>query len=177
MPSPPARPSFAIRLIEPHERPALAPLLAELLDHYAMDSPGEDAIRRALGEQPPGVEMLVAFAAAGPVGFASFAQLFPGLASDPQIYMKELYVEAGWRSAGVGEALMRALARVGAARGCTRVDWSTSQANERGIAFYHRIGAHVVEDKVYFRLDASGIAALAAPEDDDPGLAGRSRIA
>jgi ribosomal protein S18 acetylase RimI-like enzyme len=153
---------FAIRLIEPHERPALAPLLVELLEHYAMISPGEDAIRQALADQPQGVEMLVAFAPGGPVGFASFAQLFPGLGSDPQIYMKELYVAAPWRSAGVGEALMRALSRVGAARGCTRIDWSTSRTNDRGIAFYLRIGAHVVEEKVYFRLDAEGIAALAA---------------
>jgi ribosomal protein S18 acetylase RimI-like enzyme len=75
--------------------------------------------------------------------------------------MKELYVGAAARGAGVGEALMRALARIAVARGCTRVDWSTQRDNAGALAFYGRIGAKAVEDKVYLRLDAAGIAALA----------------
>jgi ribosomal protein S18 acetylase RimI-like enzyme len=151
----------AIRLLAPEERPALAPLVAELLGHYGMPAAGHEAIARALAAQPPGVEVLLASGPEGPLGFASFAQLFPGLGNAPQIYMKELYVSAAARSAGVGEALMRALAKLAEARGCTRVDWSTQQSNAGALAFYGRIGARVVEDKVYLRLDAEGIAALA----------------
>jgi ribosomal protein S18 acetylase RimI-like enzyme len=152
---------IAIRLIDPEERPALAPLVAELLGHYRMAVSERTAIERALADQPLGVETLMASGLEGPLGFASFAQLFPGLGIAPQIYMKELYVSADARGRGVGEALMRALARLAEARGCTRVDWSTQQGNAGALAFYARIGAKVVEDKVYLRLDAAGIAALA----------------
>jgi GNAT superfamily N-acetyltransferase len=117
-----ARRPLEVRLIAPAEREALAPLLEELLGHYAMQVLTREAIREALLTQPAAVEMLVAFAPEGPVGFASFAQIFPGLGVAPQFYMKELYVAAAKRSAGVGEALMRALARLAQDRGCTRVD-------------------------------------------------------
>jgi GNAT superfamily N-acetyltransferase len=152
---------IAIRLIAPGERAALAPLVAELLAHYGMTVPERAAIERALEDQPPGVEVLVASGADGPIGLASFAQLFPGLGIAPQIYMKELYVGAAARGLGVGEALLRALAKIAEARGCTRVDWSTQRGNAGALAFYGRIGAKPVEDKVYLRLDADGIAALA----------------
>jgi ribosomal protein S18 acetylase RimI-like enzyme len=151
---------LSIRLLDPSSRPALAPLLGELLRHYAMPAPEDAALRASLAGQPPGVEMLAAFAPEGPVGFASFAHLFPGDGNAPQFYMKELYVAAAWRGAGVGEALMRALSRIAEARGATRIDWSTARTNAGALAFYGRIGGRVVEEKVYFRLDAGGIAAL-----------------
>jgi ribosomal protein S18 acetylase RimI-like enzyme len=155
------RPMSSIRLIAPAERGLLAPLLEELLAHYSMPAPDRERIRAALVEQPPGVEMLVAFdAAETPISFASFAQIFPGLATAPQFYMKELYVAASHRGTGLGEAMMRELAKIAHARGCTRVDWTTQVDNVGARAFYERIGARVVEEKVYFRLDAEGIAAL-----------------
>jgi ribosomal protein S18 acetylase RimI-like enzyme len=109
--------------------------------------------------------MLVAFDPSGaPTGFASFAQIFPGLGTAPQVYMKELYVAKAGRGAGVGEALMRALARLARARGCTRIDWTTQQDNTGARAFYERIGARVVEEKVYFRLDGAKLTELAERE-------------
>ena len=150
----------AIRLIAAEERGALAPLVEELLRHYRMAAVEPAALERALAEQPASVEMLVAFGPDGPVGFASFAQLFPGLGAAPQIYMKELYVAVAARGAGLGELLMRELARIAAARGCTRIDWTTQRDNAGACSFYERIGARVVEEKVYFRLDGAAIAAL-----------------
>src|SRR5262249_44233799 len=115
-------PALETRLLAQGERGEIAPLMGELLRHYDLPVPDEPEIRRILLEQPSGVEMLVAFAGGPrerlPVGVASFAQIFPGLGAAPQIYMKELYVAAAFRGAGVGEALMRALAGVASARGC-----------------------------------------------------------
>jgi hypothetical protein len=37
--------------------------------------------------------------------------------------------------------------------------------NIGAVAFYGRIGARVVEEKVYFRLDEEGIARLAVKQD------------
>lgn len=156
---------FQTRLLAPDERPILAPLIGELLCHYGMPVPDEPALVRALAEQPPSVEVIAAIAPEGPVGLASFAQLWPGLGAAPQIYMKELYVAASARGTGVGEELVRALARIAVARGCTRVDWSTSRENAGAVAFYGRIGARVVEEKVYFRLDEEGIARLVVDDD------------
>jgi len=155
---------LSTRLIASAERPLLAALLEELLRHYAMPVPDRAAIEGALGAQPDGVEALVAFDEVGrAVGFASFAHIFPGLGVAPQLYMKELYVSRDARSGGVGEALLRALAREARARGCTRVDWTTQRDNVRGRAFYDRVGAAVVEDKIYFRLDEAALRRLTEP--------------
>ncbi len=151
---------LTLRLLAGADRSAAAPLLVELLTHYGLESPPEEAMRASLSAQPPGVEMLVAFGAEGPVGLASFAQLFPGLGAAPQIYMKELYVSSAHRGEGIGEVLLHELARVAVARGCTRLDWSTEKNNRGARAFYDRIGARVVEEKVYYRLDAAGLSAL-----------------
>jgi hypothetical protein len=152
------------RLLAPEERPILAPLLGELFRHYEMPAPDEPALARLLAQQPPGVEMLAALGPGGPVGLASFAQLWPGLGAAPQIYMKELYVADAARGAGVGEILLRALARIASTRGCTRVDWSTSRDNTGALAFYRRVGARVIEEKVYLRLDEEGIRRLVDEE-------------
>ncbi len=142
----------------------LAPLVAELLGHYAMAPAGASRIEAALAAQPAGVEVLAAFVDGSPAGFASFAQIFPGLGIAPQIYMKELYVGAAHRSARLGERIMRALAVLARERGCTRVDWTTQRDNAGACAFYRRIGARAVEEKIYFRLDEAGLAAPAATE-------------
>jgi ribosomal protein S18 acetylase RimI-like enzyme len=159
------------RLVPQGERAALAPLVGELLRHYDLPAPDDAEIGRILTEQPTGVEMLVAFAGPGPVGLASFAQIFPGEGAAPQLYMKELYVAEACRGGGVGEALMRALARVAMARGCTRIDWTTARDNLGAQAFYRRIGARPVDEKVYFRLDAEGIGHLAREAPGSASLA------
>jgi ribosomal protein S18 acetylase RimI-like enzyme len=149
-----------VRPLAPGERGMLAPLLEELLRHDAMPAPDQARIGQVLAEQPPGVEMLVAEGPEGPLGFASFAHIFPGLGTAPQLYMKEIYVAHAARSRGIGEALLRALAQIATERGCTRIDWTTQDTNDGARAFYERIGARVLTEKVYFRLDEAAIAAL-----------------
>ncbi|APR79466.1 Putative acetyltransferase [Minicystis rosea] len=149
------------RLLAPDERIALVPLFTELYGHYGEVVPDEATLTRAIAAQPPGVEMLAAFAPSGPVGLACFSHIYPATSGTSQIYMKELYVSASGRGAGVGEILMRALARIALSRGCTRLDWTTARENLGAQAFYRRIGAHVVETKVFFRLEADALTRLA----------------
>lgn len=149
------------RLLAPDERAMLAPLFAELFAHYGEEVPDEATLRRAIAREPPGVEMLAALAPSGPVGLACFSHIFPALSGTPQIYMKELYVSASARGAGAGEILMRALARLAVERGCTRLDWTTARDNVGAQAFYHRIGAQVVEEKVFYRLEGDALGRLA----------------
>lgn len=149
------------RLLALEERPLLAPLFAELFAYYGEAVPDEAALVRAIVEQPPGVEMIAAIGTEGPVGLACFSHIFPAISASSQIYMKELYVGASARGAGVGEILVRALARIAVARGCTRLDWTTARDNAGAQAFYRRLGARVVEEKVFFRLEGSDLARLA----------------
>ena len=77
--------------------------------------------------------------------------------------MKDLFTVEEARGLGIGEAIMRYLARYALDRGCGRFDWTTEDGNARAMAFYERLGARRVTDKVYYRLDGDTLAKLAEP--------------
>lgn len=108
-----------------------------------------------------GVRLVVAMDGQAVAGFASVSLLYPAPQQRPQLFMKDLYVCEAWRSRGVGERLMRFLARYALERGCVRFDWTTETNNRGAMAFYERLGATTVPEKVYYRLTGDAIAALA----------------
>ena len=77
------------------------------------------------------------------------------------LFLKDLYTGADARGAGVGETLMRYLARLAVERGCERFDWTAETNNPRAMAFYDRLGARRVTDKVYYRFDGDALTAFA----------------
>jgi ribosomal protein S18 acetylase RimI-like enzyme len=66
------------------------------------------------------------------------------------------------RGQGVGRALMGFLARLAVQRGCVRFDWTAETDNPEALAFYDRLGAGRVAEKVYYRFDGDRLRQLAA---------------
>jgi ribosomal protein S18 acetylase RimI-like enzyme len=56
---------------------------------------------------------------------------------------------------GCGRALMTALASAAKARGCVKISFEVSAANERALAFYAKAGARVVGRRPKFYYDGS----------------------
>jgi len=152
--------------------PALAALFHELERHYdgaaALDEP---AIRRALERQVfgarTGIEILVAESGGRLLGLASLSTVFPAARFAPALFLKDLFVTEGARSRGVGTALLRAVARLAAARGCSRVTWTAGRNDAAALAFYAGLGARVWDEAVPLRLDGEALARLAAAPDDE----------
>jgi GNAT superfamily N-acetyltransferase len=59
----------------------------------------------------------------------------------PFLFLEDLVVSESARSVGIGDALMRSLAREGVRRGVMRLEWSVLDWNVDAIRFYRRIGA------------------------------------
>ena len=59
----------------------------------------------------------------------------------PAIYMKELYVDEGYRSQKIGKQLMNALKIEAEQNNCSQIKWTVAPWNEAGIRFYERLGA------------------------------------
>jgi ribosomal protein S18 acetylase RimI-like enzyme len=53
------------------------------------------------------------------------------------------------------------VARYSVANGCCRVDWPVKSSNSRGIAFYERLGAELVSDRLSYRLSEPSLGTLA----------------
>ncbi|KQW63503.1 GNAT family N-acetyltransferase [Variovorax sp. Root411] len=99
------------------------------------------------------------------VGFAAITWVFSLVDFTPeqrkQCQLKELYVRSTHRSTGTGKALMSWVAKRALTHGCHRVDWPVKAANTRGIAFYERLGATKVADRLSYRLPGPAMGKLA----------------
>ena len=76
------------------------------------------------------------------------------------IYLEDLYVQPGHRGAGLGRALLAALAAECGERGLGRLEWSVLDWNAPSIAFYRGLGAVAMDEWTVFRLDGEALAAL-----------------
>ena len=131
--------------------------------HYGDPVPSAAAIARAFGALPPWIEILIAAAEDGAVlGLASVSRQFPGLQLSATLNLKDIYVAAAARRRGIARRLMRGVAALAVARGCSRVDWRTARDNDAARAFYERLGAAPWVEAISYRLDGGALAALAA---------------
>ena len=100
--------------------------------------------------------------AARVVGYASF---LPGYNTDiarPELRMLDLFVQAPWRSHGIGRALVVSVARETIRRGLACLEWGVRGDNRRAQKFYRSLGARVGNARVAGLLGRA-LTALAAP--------------
>ncbi len=76
------------------------------------------------------------------------------------LYLEDLYVRPTHRGAGLGRALLAALARECVARGYARLEWSVLDWNAPAISFYRALGAVPMDEWTTFRLDGAALTAL-----------------
>ncbi|MCC5618339.1 GNAT family N-acetyltransferase [Nostoc sp. CHAB 5836] len=87
------------------------------------------------------------------IGLATYHFIYSTFLAKPGIWLDDLYVKAEYRSQGIGQALMLRLRQIGEEKGCGRIDWTVAVSNERGINFYERIGAKIINKVKLCRLD------------------------
>jgi len=121
----------------------------------------EEQLRRTLFGERPAAEVLLARSDGEPIGFALFFPNYSTFLAQPGIYLEDLYVKPHARGKGAGLALFVELARMAAARGCGRVEWSVLDWNEPSIQFYKKLGAVPMDDWTTFRLTSDPLAKLA----------------
>jgi GNAT superfamily N-acetyltransferase len=86
-----------------------------------------------------------------------------------RIYLKDVYVVAEARGQGVGEALMRAVARAAIDLGIPSINWLVADWNGDGAHFYERLGATRGSTWLDYSLDSDTVRALAAGAAPNPG--------
>lgn len=151
---------------------ALVDAFDELNRHYfgenasTRDEMRAYVTRDVLGPES-GVRIVVAAEGNEIAALATISLLYPAPEARGQLFLKDLYTCAKWRGLGVGEALMRFIAAYAVSKNCVRLDWTTESTNPGALAFYERLGATRVEEKVYFRLTGDSLAAFAAGKDPD----------
>jgi GNAT superfamily N-acetyltransferase len=105
----------------------------------------EDRIRKTLFRTPPFAYVLFAEFSGYEVGFALYGFRYSSFAGQPSIWLDDLYVHKAMRSQGLGAALMAQLAQIFFCNDCTHLAWTADVRNVRGLDFYDRLGAEIVE--------------------------------
>lgn len=121
----------------------------------------EQSLEATLFCDRPYAEVLIAEWEGAPAGFALFFHNYSTFLGRPGIYLEDLFVRPAFRSRGIGEELIRALARETIRRGCGRLEWSVLDWNERAIAFYRRLGAQPMDDWTVQRVTGEALMRLA----------------
>lgn|GEM_PF-4201490 len=122
------------------------------LDQLRRDLDGQVA-RALVAETPPAGSTDAAAGAAsavqtgGQVAGIAFYSFVHFSLSGLHVYLDDLYVEPGFRNAGLGRRLMAALADRGLQRGCVGMTWQVEHDNRDGIRFYERLGARLAGDR------------------------------
>ena len=147
------------------------PIILQLIRDLATYERAPDEVSATEGQlvdvlfgEKPAAEVLLAFDAASPVGFAVYFYNFSTWLGRPGLYLEDLFVRPEKRGKGYGRALLVELAKIARDRGCGRMEWAVLDWNEPAIKFYRALGAKPMHEWTVFRLTHEEIGKLANSE-------------
>jgi GNAT superfamily N-acetyltransferase len=159
---------FEIRPARVEDVPVILELIRDLATYERapneVTATEEQLVDVLFGERPA-AEVLLAFEAQSPVGFAVYFYNFSTWLGRPGLYLEDLFVKPEKRGKGYGRALLVELAKIARDRDCGRMEWAVLDWNEPAINFYRTLGAKPMHEWTVFRLTQDEIAKLADTAD------------
>ena len=156
--------AFTIRPAAPTDCRAIHELLMELAEfekitHLVESTP--TSTRLALFGDQPSAEALVVEIDGATVGTAVFFHNYSTFVGKQGLYLEDLYITPEHRGKGIGQEVLKELARLAVERDCGRMEWTVLDWNERAIEFYEKLGGEILNGWRVVRLDAEKIKTLA----------------
>jgi GNAT superfamily N-acetyltransferase len=145
--------------------PQLLVMFRELAEYEKLEhllQADEERLQRALFGSPPAAYGLLAEVDGRPAGYAIYFHTFSTFLAIQGIWLEDLYVRPAERKAGIGRALLAAVARKLTDAGGARLEWSALDWNELALGFYKSLGAHTMDEWITHRLIGEDLERLAA---------------
>jgi GNAT superfamily N-acetyltransferase len=145
--------------------PAYIELVRGLAAFEKLEPPDDAAAARllehAFGARPR-YELVVAEQRGVLVGYAVFFPTYSTFRALPALFLEDLYVRSDARGQGIGESLLRHVARLAVERGSCRLEWSVLDWNEGARHFYRARGAQILTQWHLCRVDGDALLSLGA---------------
>ena len=154
---------MSVRRAVPADVPAVVALVHELADYEREPASCHltaEQLHAALFGPEPALFGHVAEARGEVVGCALWFLSFSTWRGVHGLHLEDLYVRPAHRGAGLGRALLAALAGVCVERGYGRLEWAVLDWNAPALAFYRSLGAVALDGWTTHRLDGHALAAL-----------------
>lgn len=134
-------PPFSIRAARRDDIPALVAMIGQLAAHHGdrASTDAETLLRDAFAT-PPWIEILVAQAPVGLIGYTVLCPLYRAQFGQRGLDMHHLFIAEHWRGKGVGRALIAAMLARARAQGCAYVKVGTHPDNFAAQEFYRARG-------------------------------------
>jgi GNAT superfamily N-acetyltransferase len=153
-----------IRTARPEDVGLLLELFGELADYEHLRHElhaTEELLTEALFGERPAAEALIAQRGSQTAGYAIFYPTFSSFLANRGTWLEDLFVRPEQRGAGVGKALLTAVAAVTHERGGKRLEWSALDWNELALGFYRSIGAQTMNQWITHRMVGDDLTRLA----------------
>jgi ribosomal protein S18 acetylase RimI-like enzyme len=112
----------------------------------------ESDLTEAMFGESAFVEALICECGGSTAGFAIFYPRFSSFRGQRGYYLEDIYIDSVFRGRGLGEALLRAIARKAKRRGFERIDFQVLEWNSAAIEFYRSLGAALDDDDKHFKF-------------------------
>ncbi len=165
-----------VRAAAPHDVPVLLELFWELARYEHLEHEmhaTEQRLAGALFGERPAAEALIAERGSQTAGYALFFPTFSSFLTSRGVWLEDLFVRPAHRGAGVGRALLAAVAARVREAGGERLEWAALDWNELALGFYRGIGAHTLDEWITHRLVGEELARLAG--ESAPGASAERR--
>ncbi len=160
-----------IRAAEPGDVALLLELFGELaryehLEHELRAT--REQLSEALFGQDPAAQAVIAELDSQPVGYALFFPTFSSFLASRGVWLEDLFVLPAHRGAGVGRALLAAVAVHVREQGGERLEWAALDWNELALGFYRSLGARTMGEWITHRLHGDALRRLAGESSERP---------
>jgi GNAT superfamily N-acetyltransferase len=163
-----------VRPAQPRDVALLLELFGELAEYEHLEHElraTEEGLSEALFAERPAAEALIAErtpASGRPeaLGYALFFPTFSSFLASEGMWLEDLFVRPSHRGAGVGRALLAAVAARVRNRGGERLEWAALDWNELALGFYRRLGANTMGEWITHRLDGEALERMAVESAD-----------
>jgi GNAT superfamily N-acetyltransferase len=153
-----------IREARPGDAALLLAMFGELAEYEHLEHElhaTEEQLDEALFGARPAAEALIAELDSETVGYALFFPTFSSFLASQGVWLEDLFVRPVHRGAGVGRALLAAVAARVAERGGVRLEWAALDWNELALGFYRSLGARTMGEWITHRLDGDALQQMA----------------
>jgi GNAT superfamily N-acetyltransferase len=167
---PTEQPQTVIRPATREDVPLLLELFGDLADYEKLTHElhaSEQQLGDALFGEHPAAEALIAELGSEVAGYALFFPTFSSFLASRGIWLEDLFVRPAHRGAGVGRALLSAVAARVTDSGGGRLEWCALDWNELALGFYESLGAQTMDDWITHRLTGADLARIASESASD----------
>jgi GNAT superfamily N-acetyltransferase len=130
----------------------------ELIDFFEAT---EERLATALFGDGKVADAILAFDGERAVAYAVFFPNFATFRGQRGLYLEDIFITKSYRGRGVGEMMLKHLAKLARSRGFERIDFQVLEWNTPAIEFYERLGARRDEEERHFKFTDEAFQNLA----------------